>query len=80
MVYNEKIAKAVVSQFLNMIQNDVIESNGFESFIGWLADGEVFKLNGMTDEEVRLAMIYANVIADDIDSLHWKFADMCDTM
>lgn len=65
MGYKKKIALAVVEQFLNMIQNDVVEDNRFESFMGWLADGEVFWANGMSD---------------DIDNLHWKFAQMCDTM
>ena len=77
--YKQKIALAVVEQFLNMIQNDVIENNGFESFEGWLADGEVFWLNGMSDEDIKVAMMYAKELADDIDALHWKFAQMCGT-
>lgn len=79
MEYNKKIALAVVGQFLNMIQNDVVEGNRFESFIGWLADGEVFETNGMSDEEIEIAMKYAEEVADDIDALHWKLAQMCGT-
>lgn len=77
--YKQKIALAVVEQFMNMLQNDVIEGNRFESFEGWLADGEVFELNGMSDIDVKVAMMYAKEIADDIDALHWKFAQMCGT-
>lgn len=80
MEYKKKIALAVVEQFMNMLQNDVIEGNRFESFEGWLADGEVFELNGMEDIDVKVAMMYAKELADDIDALHWKFAQMCDTM
>lgn len=79
MEYKKKIALAVVEQFMNMLQNDVIEGNRFESFEGWLADGEVFELNGMEDIDVKVAMMYAKELADDIDNLHWKFAQMCDT-
>ena len=46
---------------------------------GWLADGEVFCLNGMSDEDIKVAMMYAKELADDIDNLHWKFAEMCGT-
>lgn len=77
--YKEKIAKAVVSQFLNMIQNDVIDGNRFESFEGWLEDGNVFWLNGMSDEDIKVAMMYAKELANDIDALHYKFAEMCGT-
>lgn len=80
MEYKKQIALAVVEQFMNMLQNDVIEGNRFESFEGWLADGEVFELNGMEDIDVKVAMMYAKELADDIDALHWKFAQMCDTM
>lgn len=79
MEYKKKIALAVVEQFMNMLQNDVIEGNRFESFEGWLADGEVFELNGMEDIDVKVAMMYAKELADDIDALHWKFAQMCGT-
>lgn len=80
MDYKKKIALSVVGQFLNMIHNDVIEGNRYESFLGWLEDGEVFRLNGMDEEDVKVAMMYAKMLADDIDNLHWKFANMCDTM
>ena len=79
MEYKKKIALAVVEQFLNMIQNDVVEGNRFESFMGWLADGEVCCLNGMSDEDIKVAMMYAEELADDIDNLHWKYAQMCGT-
>lgn len=77
--YKEKIAKAVVSQFLNMIQNDVIDGNRFEPFEGWLADGEVFEQEGMEDIDIKVAMMYAKELANDIDALHYKFAEMCGT-
>lgn len=34
----------------------------------------------MSDEDIKVAMMYAKELADDIDNLHWKFAQMCDTM
>lgn len=45
----------------------------------WLEDVKVFCLNGMSDEDVNVAMMYAKELADDIDNLHWKFAQMCGT-
>ena len=77
--YKQKIALAVVEQFMNMIQNDVIEDNGFESFMGWLADGEIFEQDGMSNKDIEAAMKLAKEFADDIDALHWKFAQMCGT-
>lgn len=78
MEYKKKIFIAVVEQFLNMIQNDIVEDNGFEGFLGWLEDGEVFRLNGMDEGDVLVAMMYAKMLADDIDALHWKLATFCD--
>ena len=78
MEYKKKIFKAVVEQFLNMIQNDIVEDNGFEGFLGWLEDGEVFRLNGMDEGDVLVAMMYAKELADDIDNLHWTLATFCD--
>ena len=75
----KEIAKAVVEQVLNMLQNDVIEGNRFESFIGWLEDGEVFHLNGMSDDDVETAMEIAHSIESEVDTLHWKMAKLCDT-
>lgn len=78
MEYKKKIFKAVVEQFLNMIQNDIVEDNGFEGFLGWLEDGEVFRLNGMDEGDVLVAMMYAKELADEIDAFHWRLARFCD--
>lgn len=78
MEYKKKIFKAVVEQFLNMIQNDIVEDNGFEGFLGWLEDGEVFRLNGMDEGDVLVAMMYAKELADEIDTFHWRLARFCD--
>ena len=40
-----EIKIAVAEQIINMLENDIINKNGGESFLGWLGDGEVFRIN-----------------------------------
>ena len=66
---NTEIRNAVVQQIINMLENDILNENGGESFVGWLEDGEVFRLNGMTEYEVAVAMSLAKSINDEVTSM-----------
>ena len=50
----------------DMIENDIINDYGGESFLGWLGDGEVFRLNGMNEEDTLQAINLAKSIDDEI--------------
>lgn len=64
-----EIKIAVAKQIINMLENDIIEENGGESFLGWLADGEVFRLNGMSEEDTLRAVNLAKSIDDEVTSI-----------
>ena len=66
---NKEIRNAVAQQIINMLENDILNENGGESFVGWLEDGEVFRLNGMTEYEVAIAMSLAKSINEEVTSM-----------
>ena len=66
---NKEIRNAVTQQIINMLENDILSENGGESFVGWLEDGEVFRLNGMTEYEVAVAMSLAKSINDEVTTM-----------
>lgn len=66
---NKEIRNAVTQQIINMLENDILNENGGESFVGWLEDGEVFRLNGMTEYEVAVAMSLAKSINEEVTSM-----------
>ena len=65
----QEIKNAVTQQIINMLENDILNENGGESFVGWLEDGEVFRLNGMNEYEVSVAMSLAKSINDEVTSM-----------
>ena len=73
----KEIIKAVCEQIINMLENDVMHEYGVEGFVGWLEDGEVYRLNGMSVEEVDEAMILSRAIADNgLDNITWKYLNI----
>ena len=65
----QEIKNAVTQQIINMLENDILNENGGESFVGWLEEGEVFRLNGMNEYEVSVAMSLAKSINDEVTSM-----------
>ena len=65
----QEIKNAVTQQIINMLENDILNANGGESFVGWLEEGEVFRLNGMNEYEVSVAMSLAKSINDEVTSM-----------
>lgn len=72
----KEIIKAVTEQIINMLENDIINEYGTESFIGWLENGEVFYNNGMNEKDVLKAMNLANKIADNIDNITCNYLNI----
>jgi hypothetical protein len=74
-MYSKKAKMMVAEQIVGMIENNVLNENGGESFIGWLEDGDVFfNADCYTDEEIDEAMRLAHEITDLVDELSWKIA------
>ena len=74
-MYSKKAKIMVAEQIVGMIENNVLNENGGESFIGWLEDGDVFyNADCYTDEEIDEAMKLAHEITDLVDELSWKIA------
>ena len=74
-MYSKKAKIMVAEQIVGMIENNVLNENGGESFIGWLEDGDVFyNADCYTDEEINEAMKLAHEIAPLVDELSWKLA------
>jgi len=65
----QEIKNAVTQQIINMLENDILNENGGESFVGWLEDGEVFRLNGMNEYETAVAMCLAKSINEEVTSM-----------
>ena len=74
-MYSKKAKIMVAEQIVGMIENNVLNENGGESFIGWLENGDVFyNADCYTDEEINEAMKLAHEIAPLVDELSWKIA------
>lgn len=68
-----KAKMMVAEQIVGMIENNILNECGMESFMGWLEDGDVFfNADCYTDEEVEEATKFAREIADIVDTLSWK--------
>ena len=72
-MYSNKAKRMVAGQIINMLENNTINDNGGEGFIGWLEDGDVFyNAECYTDEEINEAMELAKEIAPALDEISWK--------
>lgn len=64
----KEIVIAVTNQFVNMLVNDIIEENGTEPFVGWCEDGEVYRLNGLSEEDVEACMELSAKLGNVVDN------------
>ena len=69
-MYSKKAKIMIAEQIIGMIENNVLNENGGESFIGWL----FFNVDCYTEEEIEEAMKLAYEIAPLVDELSWKIA------
>lgn len=67
---DNEIRKAVASELVAMIRNNLIGEFGPESFRGWLEDGDSFFNGGMTEEEVERAMALADRLDGVVDVIN----------
>ena len=72
MTREEKV-KVITEQVMNMYDNNVLNGNGSEGFMGWLEDGEVFANMGCYSAiEVKELTDFARGIAPLVDELTYK--------
>ena len=75
--YKDEV-KDVVEQVINMLTNNVIESNGSEGFECWCNDGEVFENNGHTGAELKERKRLVERLAPFVDRLSEEIDDICE--
>ena len=77
-MYSLKAKIMVAEQIVGMLENNVINECGMESFIGWLEDGDAFYntdyAENYTDEQIEEAIALAKEITPLIDEISWKLA------
>ena len=69
--YSTQVKQMVAGQIINMLENNVMDGCGGESFIGWLEDGDAFG-DDYPQEMVDEAMELAHEIAPFLDEVSWK--------
>ena len=60
---------AVAGQIINMMYNDILRENGVECLEAWCADGEVFVLNDMSEQDADECMELVREVAPIVDDL-----------
>ena len=74
--YSKAAKKMVAEQISGMLENNVLQGCGMESFMGWLEDGDAFYntvyAEEYTDEQIEEAIALAKEIAPMVDELSWK--------
>ena len=71
-----EIKKIVAEQLMAMIQNNIINDCGVESFRGWLEDGDVFANLNMTDTEIEMAMFYVDELEGAVDKINHTLGEL----
>lgn len=64
-----EIKIAVAGQIAAMIENDILNGYGVESFIGWCEDGEVFFNNGIEEGDLDECIALMKEVAPIVDDL-----------
>lgn len=77
-MYSKEAKQLVASQIMGMLENNVLQECGMESFMGWLEDGDAFynviNCETYTDEQIEEAIALAKEITPMVDELSWKLA------
>ena len=75
-MYSKAAKMMVAGQIIGMLENNVLNECGMESFMGWLEDGDAFYnteyAEEYTDEQIEEAIALAKEIAPMVDELSWK--------
>lgn len=63
------IRQIVAGQLVAMMENDILNDYGVESFVGWCEDGDVFENMGLNEQGVEDCMALVRKIAPIVDDL-----------
>ena len=75
--YSKAAKKMVAEQISGMLDNNVLQGCGMESFMGWVEDGDTFYVSyegKYTEDQIKEAILLAEEIAPMVDELSWKLA------
>ena len=64
----------VAEQITGMLENNVLQGCGMESFMGWVEDGDTFHVSykdKYTDKQIAEAIRLSTEIASMVDELSW---------
>ena len=74
-MYSKEAKQLVAAQIMGMLENNVLNQCGMESFVGWLEDGDAFynviNCENYTDEQIEEAIALSKEIAEKVDELSW---------
>ena len=68
----QQAKKLVAEQLSNMIVNNLVEGNGFEQFVGWCENGDVFAGEECFGECIELMH---KIGRTDMDNILWILAE-----
>jgi hypothetical protein len=74
-MYSKAAKMMVAEQISGMLENNVLQGCGMESFMGWVEDGDTFYMSyedKYTEGQIKEAILLANEIAPMVDELSWK--------
>ena len=63
------IKKLIAGEIVQMFSNNIMNEEGFEPFMCWLEDGDIFKDMGMSLEDQNRAMAIARRISEELDHI-----------
>ena len=73
----KEAVRLVAEQIIGMLENNILQDNGVESFEGWCEDGNVFHNNPDISEEERAAAIsLMKQVAPKVDELTFNHINL----
>ena len=75
--YSKAAKMMVAEQISGMLENNVLQGCGMESFMGWVEDGDTFYVSyedKYTEDQIKEAILLAEEITPMVDELSWKLA------
>jgi len=73
-MYSKEAKQMVAEQIMGMLENNVLQGCGMESFEGWLEDGDTFYVTyegKYTEDQIKEAIRLATEISEKVDELSW---------
>ena len=72
---DEEIKRVVAEQLADMIENNLVNGYGPESFRGWVEDGDTFAELGLSESEIERAMALVDKLEEAVDTINEVLAE-----